>query len=79
VRAVEEPEPVAIRDRTIRLGQFLQLAGAVDSGAEAKALVAAGQVSVDGATETRRGAQLEVGALVVADGRSLVVVAVGGS
>lgn len=72
---MDEPEQIAIHDLTIRLGQLLQLAGVVDSGAEAKALVAAGQVSVNGATETRRGAQLPAGALVMASGRSIMVVA----
>lgn len=52
---------VPIRDRSIRLGQFLKLADLVDSGAEAKDAVAFGQVSVNGVLETRRGRQLVAG------------------
>lgn len=48
----------------IRLGQFLKLAGLVDSGAEASELIAAGDVEVDGSLETRRGRQLAAGAVV---------------
>jgi ribosome-associated protein len=36
-------------------------------GGEAKALIAAGDVSVDGETETRRGRQVQVGSLVEVD------------
>jgi ribosome-associated protein len=55
---------VPIREETIRLGQLLKLAGLADSGAGAKALLQAGEVMVDGAVETRRGAQLRAGATV---------------
>ncbi len=55
---------VPIREETIRLGQLLKLAGLADSGAEAKVLLQAGAVQVDGAVETRRGAQLRAGATV---------------
>ena len=48
----------------IRLGQFLKYAGLVDSGADARALVVAGAVEVDGQTETRRGRQLHGGEVV---------------
>ena len=40
-----EPYDVAIRDRSIRLGQFLKLANLVESGAEAKPVIQDGQVS----------------------------------
>lgn len=55
---------VPIRDDSIRLGQFLKLAGLVDTGADAKDAVAFGAVSVNGETETRRGRQLVVGDVV---------------
>jgi ribosome-associated protein len=48
----------------IRLGQFLKLAGLVDSGAEASDLIAGQDVEVDGAIETRRGRQLMGGEVV---------------
>jgi ribosome-associated protein len=57
---------VPIRDDTIRLGQLLKLAGVVDSGAEAKALLADGDVTVNGEPEQRRGRQLARGDVVIA-------------
>jgi ribosome-associated protein len=55
---------VPIRDDTIRLGQLLKLAGLVDSGGEAKELLAEGAVSVNGEPEERRGRQLRSGDVV---------------
>ena len=52
---------VSIRDESIRLGQFLKLADAVDQGSDVKMLLAAGDVSVNGEVETRRGCQLRAG------------------
>ena len=60
----QEIEDVAIRGDMIRLGQLLKYVGAAESGAEAGALVALGDVSVDGEVETRRGRQLVAGARV---------------
>jgi len=54
----------SIRDDVIRLGQFLKLAGLIDSGAEAKPLIAAGEVQVNAEVETRRGRQLHRGDVV---------------
>ena len=48
----------------IRLGQLLKLAGLVDSGADAKTVLAAGEVRVNGEVETRRGRQLQRGDVV---------------
>ena len=48
----------------IRLGQFLKLAGLIDSGADAKAVLADGAVTVNGITEARRGRQLQRGDVV---------------
>lgn len=53
-----------IRDESIRLGQLLKLADLVDSGADVKALLADGAVTVNGEPETRRGRQLVVGDVV---------------
>lgn len=58
---------VPIQDDTIRLGQFLKLAAIADSGAEARALVEAGEVLVNGEPENRRGRQLHRGDLVEVD------------
>lgn len=56
---------VPISDASIRLGQFLKLAGLADSGADARALLEDGEVTVNGEPETRRGRQLRRGDVVV--------------
>ena len=61
---VSEPMDVGIRDESIRLGQFLKLANLVEHGGEAKAVLAEGQVQVNGEVETRRGRQLVDGDVV---------------
>lgn len=61
---------VPIRDESIRLGQFLKLAGLIDTGADAKAAIAGGLVSVNGEVEIRRGRQLRAGDMVGFAGRS---------
>lgn len=57
-------DDVPIRDDVIRLGQFLKLANLIESGAEAKEVIADGLVLVNGEVETRRGRQLNVGDVV---------------
>lgn len=64
-----------IRDESIRLGQFLKLAGLVESGADAKELIADGEVQVNGETETRRGRNLRIGDVVTLDDESARVAA----
>ena len=54
-------DDIEIRDESIRLGQFLKLAGFIDSGADAKNVLERGEVRVNGEVETRRGRQLAVG------------------
>jgi ribosome-associated protein len=71
-----EPIDVPVRD-AIRLGQFLKLANLVESGGEAKPLVADGAVTVNGEVETRRGRQLVSGDVVSLGGRSARVVTEG--
>lgn len=48
----------------IRLGQFLKLAGLIDSGADAKAVLSDGYVTVNAESEVRRGRQLRRGDVV---------------
>ncbi|WP_341925433.1 RNA-binding S4 domain-containing protein [Nocardioides psychrotolerans] len=67
---MSEPQDVPISDESIRLGQFLKLANLVESGAEAKPLIASGQVLVNGEVETRRGRQLAQGDVVALAGQS---------
>ena len=64
---------IAIRDGVIRLGQLLKLAGIADSGTDAKELLAAGAVRVNGEPEVRRGRQLHPGDRVEADGEALLI------
>ena len=74
-RSSEPPvDDVPIRDEVIRLGQFLKLADLVDSGSDAKIVIAEGKVLVDGEAETRRGRQLHEGAVVEYAGRRVRVV-----
>ena len=61
MRTMAEPFDVSIRDESIRLGQFLKLANLVESGAEAKPVIADGAVLVNGEVELRRGRQLVKG------------------
>ena len=68
------PEPVHIRDESIRLGQLLRLAGLVEDGVMAREVIAAGEVSVDGETETRRGAQIRAGSVVGFAGQQIEVI-----
>ena len=71
------PTDVPVRDDSIRLGQFLKLANLVESGGEAKPLIADGAVTVNGEVETRRGRQLVSGDVVAVGGQSARVVAAG--
>jgi len=60
----EWPVQVPVRGEMIRLGQFLKLAGVVDGGGEAKALLVEGAVTVNGETDARRGRQLHPGDVI---------------
>jgi ribosome-associated protein len=64
---------VPLRDESIKLGQFLKLSDLVDTGADAKGLLARGLVRVNGDVETRRGRQLVAGDVVECAGRRVVV------
>jgi ribosome-associated protein len=55
---------VPINGEMIRLGQLLKLAGVVDDGAQARALIEDGEVSVDGHVDHRRGRQVRPGSTV---------------
>ena len=52
---------VPIRDDSIRLGQFLKLADLIDTGSDAKSVIADGLVTVNDQVELRRGRQLRRG------------------
>jgi ribosome-associated protein len=61
-------------DQVTRLGQFLKLMDAVESGGEAKMRIADGDVRVNGDVELRRGRQLQTGDVVTIDGKSYRVI-----
>ncbi|WP_296104964.1 RNA-binding S4 domain-containing protein [uncultured Corynebacterium sp.] len=54
----------AIRDSSIKLGQFIKLASLVETGGEAKEVISAGRVEVNGQVETHRGHTLHLGDVV---------------
>jgi ribosome-associated protein len=64
---------VVVNDSAIRLGQLLKLAELVDTGSEAKELLATGTVEVNGEQEVRRGRQLQDGDEVRAADRAVLV------
>lgn len=53
-----------ISGESIPLGAFLKLAGVIESGGDGKQRIRAGEVSVNGEPETRRGRKLQRGDLV---------------
>ena len=71
------PVPLEIRDDVIRLGQALKLANLVEDGADARVVIEAGLVQVNGDPETRRGRQLHHGDVVEFSGEAVKVVPAG--
>jgi len=66
--------PIVVR-LPVTLGQLLKLAGIASTGGEAKRIIAAGSVVVNGAVETRRGHQLAFGDMVEVSGVTLELTA----
>jgi ribosome-associated protein len=64
-----------IGDRPINLTQALKLAGCVQSGGEAKALISAGQVRVNGEVELRKRRQMKAGDVIVFEDGALLELA----
>ena len=69
-----EVQQVPIRDESIRLGQLLKLADLIDQGSDARELMIAGEVCVNGEVETRRGRQVRPGDQVTARGQTVGIV-----
>lgn len=59
----------------VELCNLLKLAGVADSGGQGKALVAAGEVSVDGHPESRKTAKIRAGQRVECGGVNIRVIA----
>ena len=66
-------EKIVLRDEYIKLGQALKAAGLVDSGVEAKIVIADGEVLVNGQVETQRGKKLHDGDQVVFHGEKILI------
>jgi len=67
-------EKIAIDTDYIKLDSFLKLANLVMSGGEAKIVIQEGQISVNGAVETRRGRKLYPGDAIAISGGSTFVI-----
>ncbi len=59
--------------KSIRLDQFLKFQGLVGTGGQAKVIIQAGEVMVNGVVETRRSHKLMPGDRVTAHGKTVVV------
>lgn len=57
----------------IALCDLLKLAGLAQSGGQAKALITAGQVQRNGATETRKTAKIRAGEIITLHGNELEI------
>lgn len=68
------PSPLHIRDESIKLGQALKLANLVEDGADARTVIDAGLVHVNGTPEMRRGHQLRHGDVVDYSGEAFKIV-----
>ncbi|MBB3664602.1 MULTISPECIES: RNA-binding S4 domain-containing protein [Prauserella salsuginis group] len=66
-------EDVPVSTDSIRLGQFLKLAGLIDIGSDVRSLLEDGRIHVNGETEHRRGRQLVRGDIVTVDDTELRV------
>jgi ribosome-associated protein len=67
------PRTVTVREIPIELCQFLKFGGVTESGGEAKQLIGAGEVLLNGVVETQKRKKLAVGDKVTARGQTLVV------
>ncbi|CAM2799692.1 RNA-binding S4 domain-containing protein [Corynebacterium propinquum] len=66
---------IPISGASIKLGQFIKLASLVATGGEAKELIAAGAVTVNGAPVDKRGTALHPGDVVCIDDECVLVAA----
>ncbi|RJF96186.1 RNA-binding S4 domain-containing protein [Noviherbaspirillum saxi] len=65
----------AVDGEYVELNQLLKLVGIVDSGGAGKALVASGEVSVDGKVESRKTCKIRPGQVVTLGNVRIKVVA----
>ena len=67
-------ENIYIKDDFIKLGQALKLAGAVESGVDAKLCIQDGLVMVNGEVEFQRGKKLYPGDVIDFDEEQFIIV-----
>ena len=67
------PRLVRVREVPIELAQFLKFGGLAATGGEAKSVISAGQVQLNGVVETQRGKKLCAGDKVTCGGQTIVV------
>ena len=67
-------ENIYIKDDFIKLGQALKLAGAVESGVDAKMYIQDGCVLVNNEVETQRGKKLYEGDIISFDDNDYIIV-----
>jgi ribosome-associated protein len=65
-----------LKGEHIRLCDLLKVAGIAESGGQGKHLVAAGEVKVDGQSESRKAAKIRAGQVVECRGSRIVLVPV---
>ena len=67
------PREVTVREVPIELCQFLKFGGLAATGGEAKQLITAGKVLLNGVVETQKRKKLRAGDKVTLDAQTLVV------
>ena len=66
---------LTLRGEFIELDKLLKAMGLADSGGQARALISAGEVKVDGQVELRKTAKMRAGQVVAFGGQQVRVVA----
>lgn len=66
-------ETIHLKDKFIKLGQALKLAGLVESGVDAKFVIQDGKVLVNGNVEYQRGKKIYPGDVVSYNGKEFKV------
>jgi len=61
---IKKQTEITIYSEYITLGQFLKLAGIIETGGEAKSFLAENEVKIDGEVDNRRGRKLRGGEIV---------------
>lgn len=72
------PASVPVGEKPINLTQVLKLGGFVQSGGEAKAVIAEGLVRVNGEVELRKRRQMKVGDTIALEDGPTIVLTQGG-